>query len=100
MTAQHGQVEESHVVTCEVEASGAGEMDERSGCGRKCAMPEVDEFTAAAIAFLGLSKDLFRFEVEEAHAHSAITHDAFEVTDAAASAEALFRIESDGNVAA
>ena len=47
-----------------------------------------------------MREDLFRLEVEEAHAHGAIAHDAFEMAHAAATAEALLGIEGDGDVAA
>src|SRR5579859_6715300 len=61
-------------------------------------MPKVDEFTATIIAFFGLGENFFGFEVEESHAHGAVTHDAFEVANASAAAEFFFWIESDGDV--
>ena len=48
----------------------------------------------------GLGKNFFGFEVEEAHAHGAVAHDAFEMADAAAAAEFLLWIERDDGVTA
>ena len=84
----------------EVEAARAGEVDERGGAGGEGAMPQVDEIAAAGIAFFGMRENFFGLEVEEAHAHGAIAHDALKMADAAAAAEALLGIESDGDVAA
>ena len=98
--AQHGDVEEADVVAGEVEAAGAGKVDEGGGCGGEGAMPQIDKLAAALVALLGVGEDFFGLEVEEAHAHGAIAHDAFKVTDAAASAVALLGVEGDGDVAA
>ena len=40
----------------EVEAAGAGEMNERGCCGGQGAVPQVDEFAATGIALLACAK--------------------------------------------
>src|ERR1700722_20090210 len=98
MSAQHGDVEEAYIVSREVKATGAGEVNERGGCGGESAVPHVYKFAAAGVSFLGLCENFFGFEVEETHAHGAIAHDAFEVANATASTEALLGIEGDRDV--
>ena len=100
MGAEAGQLEPADVVAGEVEAAGAGEVDEGGGGGGEGAVPQVDKVAAALVALFCLGEDFFRFEVEEAHAHGAVAHDAFEMADAAAAAVALFGVEGDGDVAA
>jgi hypothetical protein len=95
-----GQVDPADVVAGEVEAAGAGEVDEGRGGGGEGAVPQVDELAAALVALLCVGKNLFRLEIEEAHAHGAVAHDAFKVADAAAAAVALFGVEGDGDVPA
>src|ERR1700722_14768330 len=63
-------------------------------------MPVVDELAAALVALLRMGKHFFRLEDEEAQAHGAVAHDAFEMADAAATAELLLGIEADGDMAA
>ena len=94
VSAQPGQLEEADVVAGEVEAAGAGEVDERGGGGGQRAVPQVDKLAAALVALFRLGKDLFRLQVQEAHAHGAIAHDAFQMSNAAAAAVALLGIEA------
>ena len=100
MGAQYGEIDKACIVAGEVEAAGAGEVDEGRSGGGQGAMPEVDKLAAALVALLCVGEDFFRFEVEEAHAHGSITHDAFKVANAAAAAEFFFWIEGYGDVAA
>ena len=65
------------------------------------------EFEAALVAALtgggvdpGMLEDLFGLHVEEAQAHGAMAHDAFDVAAASAAAEAFFFVERDDGVAA
>ena len=48
----------------------------------------------------GGGEDLFGFHVEEAKAHGAMAHDAFDVAASAAAAEVLLLVERDDGVAA
>ena len=62
---------------------------------------ELDpRITVVGIAGPGEGKYLFRFEVKEAHAHSAVAHDAFQVAHATAAAIALLGVQGYGDVAA
>src|SRR6266568_3377783 len=100
MASEQWQIEEAHVVASEIETSRPRQVNERSSAGGQCAMPQIDEFAATRIALLGVRKNFFRFEVEKAHAHGAVAHDAFEVAYSAAAAEAFLGVEGHGDVAA
>src|SRR5580692_2041551 len=73
-------------------------MNERSGRGGQCAVPQVNKLATACVAVFGIGKDLFWLEIEKAQAHGAISHDALEMTDAAASAVALLGVERHRDV--
>ena len=100
MTSQDRQFEEAYIVACEVKAAWAGQVYERGGASRECAMPQVDEIAATGVALFGQRENFFWLKVEESHAHGAVTHDALKVTNSAATAEALLWIESHRDVAA
>src|SRR6476619_4927379 len=100
MTSQDRQFEEAYIVAGEVKAARAGQVDERSGAGREGTVPQVDEIAATGIALFRLREDFFRLKIEKSHAHGAVTHDAFKVTNPAAAAESLLGVESHCDVAA
>src|ERR1700736_813385 len=63
-------------------------------------MPQVDELAAALIPFFRGGKHFFRFPVEKAESHGAVAHDALEMPQASAAAEAFLGIKCDGDVTA
>src|ERR1700761_6478154 len=63
-------------------------------------MIALDEVYAALVAFLCRRENFIRFQVEEAKAHGAMTHDAFEVAASSTAAVVLLGIERDDGMAA
>ena len=100
MGTQQRHIEKLHIMAGKVKASRSGKVDEGGGAGSQSAMPQIDEFAALVIAFFGMREDLFRFAIEEAQAHGAIAHDAFQVADSSAAAKAFLGIERDRDMAA
>src|ERR1035437_886342 len=98
--AQHRDVEEADIVAGEVEAPRTSQVNERRRGRGQGTMPQVHELAAPLVALLGLREYFFRLAVKKTHAHGAVSHDAFQVTHAAASAKALLGVERDGDVAA
>ncbi len=60
MGAQPGELDKANIVAGEVEATGAGKVDEGGSGGGQGAMPQVDKLTAALVAVLCVGEDFFR----------------------------------------
>src|SRR5580658_7284653 len=95
---QTGKIEALNIAAGEVEATGPFKVNLRGGGGSQSLVPQLDELLAAAVALARVGEDLVGLEVEEAQAHGAMSHDAFEVPLAAAAAVVLLGIESDDGV--
>jgi hypothetical protein len=94
------QIEKAHVDSSEIETARAAQMDGRGRGGAQAAMPEAHKIHATGVPLLGCGKNLLRLHVEEAEAHRAVTHDAFQVSSSPAAAVGLFGIERDYRVTA
>ena len=62
-------------------------------------MPELQELAGAVISVAGGDEDFLWLHIQKSQAHGAVAHDAFEVSDAAATAVALLGVERDDHVA-
>ena len=82
------------------EFAGAGQVNGIRRCGGQRAMPQLDELHTALVALLRILEHFVRLHVQEAQAHGALAHDAFQMAHAAAAAIAFARIERHHHVAA
>src|SRR5215467_11818273 len=82
------------------EHTGATHVDAGGGGGGQRAMAQSNKLHAPGVAGARVFKDLFRLEIEEAHAHRAAAEDSFKVAFAPAAAETFFRVQRDHRVAA
>src|SRR6202012_3693417 len=94
------QIEEADVESGEIEAAGTFEMDGGSGAGGERAVPALHKVGAALVAVFCVGENLVRLHIHEAEAHGAMADDAFEVSDATATAESFLGVERDDGVPA
>ena len=69
--------------------SWSGKMNRAGGCSSQRIVPELYEFDAARIAFVGVVEDFIRLHIQEAQAHGPITHDAFQMARSTTAAVTL-----------
>src|SRR5437764_5356382 len=88
------------MMTGQEELARTGHVNGTCRGGSKRPVPQLHKIDATLVAGLGLLKNLVRFEVEKTQPHGAVSHNAFEMSHAAAPAVFFTRIERHHRVAA